>query len=204
MGPRPAAIGTLAYCRITWAPTRKDSRPRSGSACRGNIHSMVPSAYLHYQPPLQGWSTPTSPRAMHDIDFHARPPPRPPRHSLPTKFPGPQRPPLLRLHWLQKLRLHPSIKYSSALQPLLEVNPLPTTPSTLPSVYPFFQRSYIYFLIVVVCHRPETEPSSPDHTAQHTREGAFPPSTILVTPAERNHSLPKKTIELVPQPPSKD
>src|SRR5712691_2730005 len=61
-----------------------------------------------------------------------------PRHSLPRKVTGHQRPPLLRLHWLQKLRLHPSTKFSSALQPLLEVNPLPTTPSTLPSGYLFF------------------------------------------------------------------
>ena len=127
-----------------------------------------------------------------------------PRHSLRIKVLGPQRLPLLRLHWLQKLRLHPSIKYSSALQPRPKVNPLPTTPSTHLSGYLFFRRTYIYFLIVVACHRPETEPSSPDHAVQHTREGAFSPSTILVTPAERNHSLPEKAIELVPEPPSKD
>src|SRR5260221_7959737 len=37
MGSSPAATGSLAYCRITSAPARKHSRPRSGSACGGNI-----------------------------------------------------------------------------------------------------------------------------------------------------------------------
>ena len=39
---------------------------------------------------------------------------------------------------------------------------------------------------------------------QRTREGAFPLSTVLVTPAEEKHSLPETTIELVPEPPTND
>ena len=60
----------------------------------------------------------------------------------------------------------------------------------------------IIFLIVISYFRLETEPPSPDHTIHHTREGAFPPSTIL--PAERNHSLPDKSIKVVPELSSKD
>jgi hypothetical protein len=56
-------------------------------------------------------------------------------------------------------------------------------------------------VIVVAFWRPEPGPTTPVH---HSREGAFPPSTILVTPVERQHSLPDKSITLVPEVPSKD
>ncbi len=147
------------------------SRPRSGSACRGNIdlYATICISRLQYRPLLVHSHLPRGPCLPSILMCRLL-------RGLPvTPFPqrsqvrGPQRPPLLRLHWLQKLRLHPSIKYSSALRPFPEVNPLSTTPSTLPGVYLFFQPSYIYFLIVVTCHRPKTEPSSPDHTVQHTR-----------------------------------
>jgi hypothetical protein len=55
-------------------------------------------------------------------------------------------------------------------------------------------------LIVVAFSRPEPGPTSP----VHQREGAFPPSKILVTPAERGHSLPDKSIKLAPEVPAKD
>lgn len=55
-------------------------------------------------------------------------------------------------------------------------------------------------LIVVAFSRSEPGPTSP----VHQREGAFPPSKILVTPAERAHSLPDKSIKLVPEVPAKD
>ena len=103
--------------------------------------------------------------------------------------------------------IHPSnTEFITTVQLLPEENPLPTTPSTLPSLYLFFfsVHTYIYSLIVVACHRPETEPSSSNHTVQHTREGAVPLSTVLVTPAEEKHSLPETTIELVPEPPTND
>ena len=54
-----------------------------------------------------------------------------------------------------------------------------------------------FFPIVVAFYRPEHEPTS---TVHHTREGAFPPSTII----ERQHSLPDETISLAPELPSKD
>ena len=62
-------------------------------------------------------------------------------------------------------------------------------------------RSHHIFLIGVAFCRPEAGPTNP---VRHAREGAFPPSTILVTPAERLHSLPDKSIRLVPDVPSKD
>src|SRR6267154_3104263 len=58
-------------------------------------------------------------------------------------------------------------------------------------------------LIVVAFFRPEPGPNGPTSPV-HQREGAFPPSKILVTPAERQHSLPDKSIELVPEVPAKD
>lgn len=53
-------------------------------------------------------------------------------------------------------------------------------------------------MIVVAFSRPEPGPTSP----VHEREGAFPPSKILVTPAERQHSLPDKSIRPVPEVPA--
>jgi hypothetical protein len=95
---------------------------------------------------------------MFDIDFNAPSPLQSPRHSL-TSHKGSR-------SATPTFDLHASIKYSSALQPLPdpELNPLPTTPSTFPSVY-------LFFLIVVACHKPKTELSSPDHAIQHTRAG---------------------------------
>ena len=58
-------------------------------------------------------------------------------------------------------------------------------------------------LIVAAFSRPEPGPNGPTSPV-HQREGAFPPSKILVTPAERQHSLPDKSISVVPEVPAKD
>jgi len=145
-GPRPA------YCRITSAPARKHSRPRSGSTCRGNIHlyGTICISTLSASTPRLVHSH--LPRAMFDIDFHARPPPRPPRlrslspltsqkgHRSSTSTSATV---ALASKASAASATRPPIKYSSALQPLPEVNPLPTTPSTLPSGYLFFP-AFIY------------------------------------------------------------
>lgn len=65
-------------------------------------------------------------------------------------------------------------------------------------------------MIIVDFSRSEpTSSPDADHTiANHVREGAFPPSTILVTPSpspsESQQSLPDNPIRLVAEPPIKD
>ena len=174
--------------------------------------SMAPSAYLHYQPGVHSKAgpLPPPPRAMFDIDFTAPPPPRPPRLRSPSPLTS-QKGPRSATPTSVTLTLASKASAASIHQIQFSAPPLSRSESSSDDseytpewVTFFFQRSYIFFLIVVACYRSETEPSSPDHTVKHTREGAFPPSTILVTPAERNHSLPEKAIEIVPEPPSKD
>ena len=174
--------------------------------------SMAPSAYLHYQPGVHSKAgpLPPPPRAMFDIDFTAPPPPRPPRLRSPSPLTS-QKGPRSSTPTSVTLTLASKASAASIHQIQFSATPLSRSESssddseyTPECVTFFFQRSYIFFLIVVACYRSETEPSSPDHTVKHTREGAFPPSTILVTPAVRNQSLPEKAIELVPEPPSKD
>jgi hypothetical protein len=66
-------------------------------------------------------------------------------------------------------------------------------------------RSLTFFWIVIAFSRPESKDSpDPDLTVHHTREGAFPPSTLLVTPPERQQSIPDRSIRLVPEPPLKE
>lgn len=60
-------------------------------------------------------------------------------------------------------------------------------------------------MIVIASYRPEPVPTSTDVAVQHTREGAFPPSTILVAPPEKQQSSPAdNTVKLVAELPSKD
>ena len=61
-----------------------------------------------------------------------------------------------------------------------------------------------FFLIVIASCRPEPVPTSTDVAAQHTREGAFPPSTILVAPPERQQPSPNDTVSPAPELPPKD
>ena len=84
--------------------------------------------------------------------------------------------------------------------------PNPKALSTHQSKYlfPFLDR---FFLIVIASCRPEPVPTSTDVAAQHTREGAFPPSTILVAPPESQQSSVSSsddTVSLVPKLPPKD
>jgi hypothetical protein len=68
----------------------------------------------------------------------------------------------------------------------------------------FFSIFGRYFLIVIAFCRPEPVPTSTDVTVHHIREGAFPPSTILVAPPERQQSLPEDTAKPIAELSSKD
>ncbi|KAF8484488.1 hypothetical protein DFH94DRAFT_234896 [Russula ochroleuca] len=151
--------------------------------------STAPSSYVHYQPGVHSKAgpLPPPPRAMFDIDFNAPPPPRPPRLRSPSplnsqKAPGGGTPPSVTV----RLAAKPST--ASIHQIHISATPPLSTQSSSSE-----ESDY----------SPDSEPG-PTCPVRHAREGAFPPSTILATPAERNHSLPDKSIRLVPEVPSKD
>ncbi|KAI0291734.1 hypothetical protein BC826DRAFT_1105862 [Russula brevipes] len=139
--------------------------------------STAPPSYLYYQPGVHSKAgpLPPPPRAMFDIDFKAPPPPRPPRLRSPSPLTS-QKSPGAAVTTSVTVRLDPKASTTSIHQ--VQINPPPpvsTGSSSGDSEHP---------------PEPATGPSSPDLAVHHSREGAFPPSTILISPPERLHSLP--------------
>ncbi|KAI9467271.1 hypothetical protein BJY52DRAFT_1182715 [Lactarius psammicola] len=165
--------------------------PEQGQASPPSATTMsaAPSSYLYYQPGLHSKAgpLPPPPRAMFDIDFSAPPPPRPPRLRSPSPLTSKRgsgestTPTSVTLRLASKTSvtsIHHQIQINSTPPPNNESS------SSDGSVYSPEQVSLSF--------------SDPN------LEGAFPPSTILVAPPERQQSLPENTIRLIAELPSKD
>ncbi|KAH9960490.1 hypothetical protein BC827DRAFT_400151 [Russula dissimulans] len=154
--------------------------------------SSPPSSYLYYQPGVHSKAgpLPPPPRAMFDIDFNAPPPPRPPRLRSPSpltslKSPGPATP--------TSVTVRLASKASTASIHQIHISATPPLSIT---------KSKSSSEVSDYSPEPEAVPTDPDQTVHHTREGAFPPSTIT-TPAERPNSQTGQSTRLVPDLPSK-
>src|SRR6266702_4005810 len=219
----PIMNGLTGYTQPRSAPSlitsssrhQRISTPEQGQASPSSATSMsaAPSSYLYYQPGLHSKAgpLPPPPRAMFDIDFSAPPPPRPPRLRSPSPLTSKRgsgestTPTSVTLRLASKTSvtsIHHQIQINSTPPPNNESS------SSDSSVYSPERVSLSFFSLVrfdrcCLC-RPEPVPTSTDVTVHHTREGAFPPSTILVAPPERQQSLPENTVRLVADLPSKD
>ncbi|KAH9048970.1 hypothetical protein EDB84DRAFT_1556429 [Lactarius hengduanensis] len=168
------------------------STPEQGQASPSSATSMsvAPSSYLFYQPGLHSKAgpLPPPPRAMFDIDFSAPPPPRPPRLRSPSPLTSKRGSGESTTPTSVTLRLSSKTSVTSIHHQIqISTTPPPNNESSSSegSVY-------------------SPERTSTDAAVHHIREGAFPPSTILVVPPERQQSLPGNTIRLVAELPSKD
>ncbi|KAH9062216.1 hypothetical protein EDB87DRAFT_1682216 [Lactarius vividus] len=162
------------------------STPEQGQASPSSATSMsvAPSSYLFYQPGLHSKAgpLPPPPRAMFDIDFSAPPPPRPPRLRSPSPLTSKRGSGESTTPTSVTLRLSSKTSVTSIHHQIqISTTPPPNNDSSSSegSVYSPEQVPLLFF-------------------------GAFPPSTILVVPPERQQSLPENTIRLVAELPSKD
>ncbi|KAI0306923.1 hypothetical protein B0F90DRAFT_494008 [Multifurca ochricompacta] len=187
----------------------RHTRPTRSSHHRLGTHSLtLPSkvTFLHLMRPLYPQHLPRiyiiSPvstlklahshllRAMFDIDFSAPPPPRPPRLRSPSPLTSKKGAGESITPTSVTVRLASKASLTSIHQIQISTTPSVSTGSSSEgSVY---------------SPEPEPVPNSSDLGINHTREGAFPPSTILVTPADRHQSFPENSIRLVAELPSKN
>ncbi|KAA1466282.1 hypothetical protein DENSPDRAFT_831086 [Dentipellis sp. KUC8613] len=136
------------------------SSPLSASS----FSATQPSSYLYYEPGVHSTAgpLPPPPRAMFEIDFKTPPPPRPPR----LRSPSPAQP----------RSMHETVASTSSVSALLQSKSstysLKSAESTI-----VHER-----LPSTTGHSPEIPTSVQTSTTAHVREGAFPPSAILVTP----------------------
>ena len=198
---------SIPRSQLVDTPEQGQASPDASSSA-----STAPSSYLYYQPGVHSRAgpLPPPPRAMFDIDFNAPPPPRPPRPAR-LRTPSPltsQKAPGDVAPTSVTVRLASKPSTASIHQIQISATPALSTQSSseesdysLECVFHFLFCSHHIFLIGVAFCSSESGPKNPVH---HAREGAFPPSTILATPAERLHSLPEQSIRLVPEVPSKD
>ncbi|KAF8271007.1 hypothetical protein EI94DRAFT_1797594 [Lactarius quietus] len=172
------------------------STPEQGQVSPSSACSMssTPSSYLHYQPGIHSKAgpLPPPPRAMFDIDFNAPPPPRPPRLRSPSPLTAKRSPRESTTPTSVTLRLTSKTSVTS-IHHKLQISSTPPSSNESSS-----SDSSVY------SPEPEPVPTSTDVAVNHTREGAFPPSTILVAPPERQQSLTEISVKLVAELPSKD
>ncbi|KAI0265127.1 hypothetical protein BC834DRAFT_195885 [Gloeopeniophorella convolvens] len=164
--------------------------PASASA------STPPSSYLHYQPGVHSKAgpLPPPPRAMFDIDFSAPPPPRPPRLRSPS--------PLTAKKGLAGEATTTPTSVTVRLAAKASVSSIHQI--QIDAAVPSLSRGSSSSDGSVYSPDPDlVPPTSPDPAnAHHTREGAFPPSTIFVPPVDK--PLPETSIRLVGDTASKD
>ncbi|KAI9508651.1 hypothetical protein F5148DRAFT_864618 [Russula earlei] len=153
--------------------------------------STAPSSYPYHQHGVHSKTgpLPPPPRAMFDMDFNAPPPPRPPRLRSPSplvslKNPGDSTPTSVTVRLASRSSIASIHQIHIGTTP-----PAGTDSSSDDSEYSLAK---------------ERGPSSPDLTVHHMREGAFPPSILIATPAEMQRPPTDESIALVPEPPFKD
>jgi hypothetical protein len=200
----PVMNGLTGYSQPRLAPSliapssrqQSISTPEQGRASPSSATSMSasPSSYLYYQPGVHSKAgpLPPPPRAMFDIDFNAPPPPRPPRLRSPSPLTSKRGSGELTTPTSVTLRLASKASVTS-IHHQIQISSTPPSNNESSS-----SDGSVY------SPEPEPVPTSTDVAIQHTREGAFPPSTILVVPSERQQSLPNNTVRLVAELLSKD
>ena len=147
---------------------------------------------------------------MLDIDFSAPPPPRPPQLCSPSPMTAKRGPAESTTSTLVTVRLASKMSVTS-IHHQIQISSTPPSNNESSSsegsvYYPEYVLPFLdqFFLIVIASCRPEPVLTSTDVAAQHTREGAFPPLTILVAPPERQQPSPNDTVSLAPKLPPKD
>ncbi|KAI0068894.1 hypothetical protein BV25DRAFT_1817817 [Artomyces pyxidatus] len=166
--PSSAPVSMPNYSSLPSRPHHSETAPIPASAGT----APPPPSYLYYQPGVHATAgpPPPPPRAMFDIDFSSPPPPRPPR----LRSPSPKQP--------RRFQDGTATPPSVAAVLSAESPQMPSTPAAVPW--------YDTTPPPAVEEAPkestaeEASPSRENYIPHHVREGAFPPSAILVTPPE--------------------
>ncbi|TFY72091.1 hypothetical protein EVG20_g896 [Dentipellis fragilis] len=140
------------------------SASMSSPLSTSSFSATQPSSYLYYEPGVHSTAgpLPPPPRAMFEIDFKTPPPPRPPR----LRSPSPAQP----------RSVHEAVTSPSSVSALLQSK---SSTYSLKTAEPEIVHER---LPSTTSHSPEILTSVQTSTTVHVREGAFPPSAILVTP----------------------